>query len=168
MRGRGKHAVQVSIFRAVALLFALFFGVSLLGGQAPSALVQPAAARSCQSPARFDVYPSNGEPAPRNTRVLVVAEPSQGMPGWESPPRIALRTDANGGAEVPSTTEQTKLEDVTTIVLGPRALLDLNRAYSVSAGNEPDRALSHDRGDRPGAPAMGGSPRNQGTLVAGS
>lgn len=140
MRRSGKHDVQLSIFKATGLLFALFFGVSLLGGQAPSALVRAAAARSCASVARFIVYPANDELAPRNARVVVVAKPSRGTPGWRGhdPPEIVLLADdADGRSVVPTSAEKTAAGDLTTIVVAPAALLAPNRTYSVTAGPNP-------------------------------
>jgi hypothetical protein len=127
-----------SMLRAAGLLFALFFGVSLLGGGAPSAFVPPAAARSCASPAGFDVYPSDHELAPRNTRVVVVAKPSRGTPGWRDhdPPDIALRTEADSREVVGSSTEKIAAGNLTTIVVTPRSLLKADGAYMVWAGSD--------------------------------
>lgn len=128
-----------SMLRAAGLLFALFFGVSLFGGGAPSALVPPAAALSCASPGRFEVYPRDRELAPRNTRVVVVAKPSRGTPGWRGhdPPVIALRNDTDDGAEVEGSTEKTAAGNLTTVVLAPRSLLEADRSYVVLSGSEP-------------------------------
>lgn len=138
MRRTGKRDVQVWMLRAVGLLFALLFAVSLLDGEAPSLLVGPAAAMSCYGPAQFEVHPPNGETAPRNARVVVVASPSIGMGGWEGhdPPRIALFEDAGGGAEIPSSAEKAPASAFTTIVLTPRTLLEADRAYAVVAGDD--------------------------------
>jgi hypothetical protein len=130
---------SASMIHAAGLVFALFLGISLLRGGAPSALVPPAAALSCASPERFQVYPRDRELAPRNTRVVVVAKPSRGTPGWRGhdPPDIALRTDTNDPAEVEGSTEATAAGNLTTVILAPRSLLEAERSYVVWAGSEP-------------------------------